>query len=83
MSKAVQVPLSKEAGGLSVCEQKSCKVVFKDKSDLDYKTILAGIERGRCYIIEVDNRPEMLTPSVNNGENCPQRYVPRWRIFVR
>ena len=34
--------------------------------------------RGRKYIIEEDNRPEMITPSPNNGVDCPQRYVPRW-----
>ncbi|MBR4753477.1 MAG: hypothetical protein IK077_17160 [Thermoguttaceae bacterium] len=77
-SKALRVPLSKEAGGLGVCEEKSGTPVFKDKEDADYATILAAIERGRRYIIEEDNRPEMLIPSPNNGENCPKKYVPRW-----
>ncbi|MBR4834582.1 MAG: hypothetical protein IKU86_09695 [Thermoguttaceae bacterium] len=77
-SKAVRAPLSKAAGGLGVCEAKSGKPVFTDKDDPDYRTILAGIERGRRYILEEDNRPEMLTPSPNNGEDCPQKFVPRW-----
>ena len=77
-SKVLRAPLSREAGGLGVCESKSGKSVFTSKDDADYKTILAALERGRRYIIEEDNRPEMLTPSPNNGENCPQRYVPRW-----
>ena len=46
--------------------------------DPDYQTILKGVERGRRYIIEEDNRPEMLVPSPNNGKDCPQRYVVRW-----
>ncbi|MBP5623195.1 MAG: hypothetical protein J6X44_14405, partial [Thermoguttaceae bacterium] len=77
-SKILRAPLSKEAGGLGVCEEKSGTSVFKDKEDSDYRVILAGIERGRRYIIEEDNRPEMLVPSPNNGDNCPQKYVPRW-----
>ncbi len=78
LSKAVRAPLSKEAGGTGVCEQKSGMKVFENKDDPDYQTILAGIKRGRRYIIEEDNRPEMMTPSVNNGPDCPNRYVPRW-----
>lgn len=78
LSKAVRAPLSKDAGGLGVCEGKSGKPVFESTDDPDYKTILAGIERGRRYIIEEDNRPEMLTPSPNNGVDCPQKFVPRW-----
>ena len=77
-SKAVRAPLSKAAGGLGVCEAKSGKPVFTDKDDPDYRTILAGIERGRRYILEEDNRPEMLVPSPNNGPDCPQKFVPRW-----
>ena len=78
LSKAVRAPLSKAAGGLGVCEAKSGKPVFTDKDDADYRTILAGIERGRRYILEEDNRPEMLIPSPNNGPDCPQQFVPRW-----
>ncbi|MBQ9873536.1 MAG: hypothetical protein IJM30_03645 [Thermoguttaceae bacterium] len=78
LSKAVRAPLSESAGGLGTCEKKSGKKVFESKDDPDYKTILAAIERGRRYIIEEDNRPEMLVPSPNNGEDCPKKYVPRW-----
>ncbi len=77
-SKAVRGPLSKSAGGLGTCEAKSGKVVFADKNDPDYKTILACIERGRRYILEEDNRFSMITPSPNNGADCPQKFVPRW-----
>ena len=78
LSKAVRAPLSKAAGGLGVCEAKSGKQVFANTDDPDYQTILKGVERGRRYIIEEDNRPEMLVPSPNNGKDCPQRYVVRW-----
>ena len=78
LSKAVRAPLSKDAGGLGVCEAESGEVVFASVDDPDYQTILKGIERGRRYIIEEDNRPEMLHPSPNNGVDCPQRYVVRW-----
>ncbi len=77
-SKAVRAPLAKSAGGLGICQMKSGKPVFTDKNDPDYKTILAGIERGRRYILEEDNRFSMITPSANNGKDCPQKFVPRW-----
>ena len=77
-SKAVRGPLSKSAGGLGTCEAKSGKVVFADTNDPDYQTILAGIERGRRYILEEDNRFSMVDPSPNNGADCPQKFVPRW-----
>ena len=77
-SKAVRAPLSKAAGGLGVCEAKSGKPVFESVDDPDYQTILKAIERGRRYIIEEDNRPDMITPSPNNGKDCPTRYVVRW-----
>lgn len=77
-SKVLRAPLSSAAGGLGVCESKSGKSVFTSTDDPDYRVILAALERGRRYIIEEDNRPEMLTPSPNNGKDCPQRYVPRW-----
>ena len=77
-SKVLRGPLSKSAGGLGTCEAKSGKVVFKDTSDPDYQTILAGIERGRRYILEEDNRFSMWDPSPNNGKDCPKRFVPRW-----
>lgn len=78
LSKAVRAPLAKDAGGLGVCEAKSGKPVFESTDDPDYQTILKAIERGRRYIIEEDNRPEMITPSPNNGKDCPERYVVRW-----
>ncbi len=77
-SKILRAPLSKESGGLGVCQEKSGKEVFKNVDDPDYQAILSGIERGRRYILEEDNRPEMLTPSPNNGKDCPKKYVPRW-----
>ncbi|MCF0234536.1 MAG: hypothetical protein HUK22_06100 [Thermoguttaceae bacterium] len=78
LSKVLRAPLSKSAGGLGVCEAKSGKPVFENADDEDYKTILAALERGRRYILEEDNRPEMIVPSPNNGENCPQKFTPRW-----
>lgn len=78
LSKAVRAPLSRAAGGLGVCEEKSGKPVFTSVEDEDYLAILNAIKRGRQYILEEDNRPEMLIPSENNGRDCPQKYVPRW-----
>lgn len=78
LSKAVRAPLAQEAGGLGICQKKSGKPVFTDKNDPDYKTILAAIQRGRKYILEEDNRFSMLTPDINNGKDCPQKFVPRW-----
>lgn len=75
---AVRAPLSRAAGGLGVCEEKSGKPVFTSVEDEDYLAILNAIKRGRQYILEEDNRPEMLIPSENNGRDCPQKYVPRW-----
>ncbi|MDO4575545.1 MAG: hypothetical protein Q4D98_10085 [Planctomycetia bacterium] len=77
-SKVLRGPLAKEAGGLGTCQAKSGTPVFTDTSDPDYQTILKYIQRGRKYILEEDNRFSMLHPSVNNGENCPQVFIPRW-----
>ncbi len=76
-SKILRAPLSKQAGGLGVCEAKSGQPVFKDASDPDYQKILAGIERGRKYILEESNRHTMSFASPNNGKDCPVRFVPR------
>ncbi|MDO4570789.1 MAG: hypothetical protein Q4D38_10420 [Planctomycetia bacterium] len=76
-SKVARAPLSKAAGGLGVCEAKGGKVIFADKSDPDYEKIVAYVARGRKFILEECNRWCMITPSVNNGEDCPVRFVPR------
>lgn len=76
-SKVVRGPLSKDSGGLGVCEEKSGKTVFADKSDPDYQKILDYVARGRRYIIEENNRFMMVHDSPNNGEDCPKRFVPR------
>lgn len=78
LSKAVRAPLSRNEGGLGICQARSGQAVFKNTNDPDYKIILAGIQRGRRYILEEDNRYCMMTPSVNNGADCPKRFVPRW-----
>ena len=54
-SKILLGPLSKDAGGNGRCSG----TVFADKNDPDYRTILAGIERGRRYILEESNRFSM------------------------
>jgi len=54
-SKILLGPLAKEAGGNGRCQE----VVFADTNDADYQTILAGIERGRHYILEESNRFSM------------------------
>ncbi|MDO4574125.1 MAG: hypothetical protein Q4D98_02805 [Planctomycetia bacterium] len=81
-SKAVRAPLAQSAGGLGVCQAKSGKPVFTDTNDPDYQTILAGIQRGRKYILEENNRFSMALPSPNNGKDCPVRFVPR-KEYVR
>ncbi len=77
-SKILLAPLSKAGGGLGICEQKSGQSVFNTTDDPEYQAILAGIQRGRDYILQEDNRYSMLFDSPNNGPNCPQRFVPRW-----
>ncbi len=76
-SKVARGPLSKEAGGLGVCEAKSGKKIFSDKNDPDYKTIVDYVARGRRYILEENNRFMMVLNSPNNGKDCPKQFVPR------
>ena len=82
LSKAARAPLSREAGGLGVCEAESGKAVFRDKSDPDYRAIVAAVARGRKHILEENNRFCMINPRPNNGPDCPVQYVPR-RDYVR
>ena len=72
-SQVLLAPLSKEAGGLGICKPYQAKdgstvgadaQLFTDTGDPDYQTILAGIERGRKYILEESNR------------FCMSRFVP-------
>ena len=66
ISKILLGPLAKEAGGNERCNSRSgSEPVFADTNDPDYKTILAGINRGRQYILEESNRFSM-TPFVAN-----------------
>ena len=76
-SKIARAPLTKEAGGLGVCQAKSGKQVFRDKKDPDYQKIVAAVARGRKHILEENNRFCMSYPSANNGKDCPVRFVPR------
>jgi hypothetical protein len=46
-SRILTAPLAKSAGGLQLCQG----VVFADRDDPDYQTILAGIERARQYML--------------------------------
>ena len=64
-SQVLLAPLSKEAGGLGLCKPYRAKdgaavgadsPLFTSTDDPDYRTILAGIERGRKYILEESNR---------------------------
>ena len=81
-SKVLRAPLSREAGGTGICQARSGQPVFENKDDPDYQKILAGIERGRKYILEESNRYTMCFKSDNNGADCPVRFVPR-RDYVR
>jgi len=82
LSKAARAPLAKEAGGLGVCQVKSGEAVFPDKTDPDYRAIVAAVARGRKHVLEENNRFCMINPSPNNGPDCPVRFVPR-RDYVR
>ncbi len=77
-SKVLTAPLSVNAKGRGICQAKSGKPVFESVQDPDYQAILRGIQKGRKYILEEDNRFSMITPSANNGPDCPTRFVPRW-----
>jgi len=55
ISKILLGPLAKEAGGNGRCRG----TVFADTNDPDYQTILAGIEKGRSYILDESNRFSM------------------------
>lgn len=82
LSKAARAPLAKAAGGLEACRTPSGEPVFQDKSDPDYRAIVAAVARGRRHILEENNRFCMIHPSPNNGPDCPERFVPR-RDYVR
>ena len=68
-SKILLGPLAKDAGGNGRCRgtgrDAGGNAVFADTTDPDYQTILAGIERGRSYLLEESNRFSM-TPFVAN-----------------
>ncbi len=58
-SPILTAPLSEAAGGRGICEKKSGQPVFAGKDDADYRTIQAGIQRGRDYILHESNRFSM------------------------
>lgn len=68
-SKMLRAPLSAEAGGFGRCVETAADgavtPIFADTNDPDYRTILAGIERGRRYILTESNRFDM-SPFVPN-----------------
>ena len=68
-SKILRTPLAKSAGGFGRCVEKTAdggqRSVFADTNDPDYRVILAGIERGRAYILNESNRFSM-SPFVPN-----------------
>ncbi|MGL6195978.1 MAG: hypothetical protein ACRC2T_14275, partial [Thermoguttaceae bacterium] len=55
-SRILTGPLSESAGGKGICEKRSGKAIFETKDDPDYKTILAGVKRGKDYILNESNR---------------------------
>ncbi len=59
-SKILRAPLAKEKGGFGKCVETTPdgtqKPVFEDVDDPDYQTILAGVQRGRDYILHESNR---------------------------
>ena len=59
-SKILRAPLAKESGGLGKCQETDAngttKPVFQSVDDKDYQTILAGVVRGRDYILNESNR---------------------------
>ncbi len=64
-SRVLRAPLSKVAGGLGICEEQGDEVVFANAEDADYRSVLAGIARGRDYILNESNRFSM-SPFVAN-----------------
>jgi hypothetical protein len=49
-SLALTAPLSKKAGGLSLCKSKEDRPIFKDKTDRDYQAMLEALQKGRGYL---------------------------------
>ena len=51
-SLSLQAPLSREAGGLGLCQDKDgTPYIFKNKNDSDYQAILAAIRKGQELLI--------------------------------
>jgi len=57
----LNAPLGKSAGGLALCRAKDSKspVLFKDRSDPDYKAVLKAIQQGSSELYE---KPRMDMP---------------------
>ena len=59
-SKILRMPLAEEAGGFGRCvesrEDGTKAPIFASSDDPDYQVILAGIQRGRDYILYESNR---------------------------
>ena len=59
-SKILRAPLAKEQGGLEKCVETAPdgtkRPVFASTDDPDYQTVLAGVRRGREYILNESNR---------------------------
>ncbi len=64
ISKIITAPLAKESGGRGICKTKEGKAVFINQSDPDYRTILAGIEKGRDYLLHESQRFSNKQPIV-------------------
>ncbi len=57
-SRMLTAPLAKSAGGMQLCKSKDGGAVFKDKSDGDYKAMLAALQKGHKALI-ADPRVDM------------------------
>ena len=59
-SKILRAPLAKDQGGLEKCVETTPdgtkRAVFASTDDPDYQTVLAGVRRGREYILNESNR---------------------------